>query len=471
VPTKDPITWDEINYAFAPFAGTALYSIRAEAFFHFSLAATDAARYHSKNAFYPLYLLRRAWRQPAPGAPACPETYLFVCDYPAEPGFGTLRPLMAVCPQPFTVVANAAVLAARAAELAAMPSARPLPADALPEQPCWRQWWSRSGKELAALRATSPQAMQPALRASTLVLRGLMVRAYIYEAMYERIFSQARPLAVITHNDFTSLSYLAGEAARGHGVPDFTLQHGFPSQEYFPACASHYLVWGPRFRELLARSESNTQFAEVGAPRLDPLARPVDNLERPQLRRNGHLQVLFLSQSHSPAFTPQEHQRTLALVAELAKEPWLRLLVRRHPQESTRAFRHPGFRRAHFLSPRLSLRGCVESADVVLSVNSTAMLEAALMGAPVLQLALPAAAPHPPTLDFPWRASGLAEAREMLWRMREPSVRRVCSQEQAPLLASCLNHFGEAAANAWQYIRQVCETRAVAAAATGQGVR
>src|ERR1043166_2293 len=53
------------------------------------------------------------------------------------------------------------------------------------------------------------------------------------------------------HNDFTTSSYLACAVARQAGIKSFTLQHGFPTQEYFPTSADHYVVWGPRFREYM----------------------------------------------------------------------------------------------------------------------------------------------------------------------------------------------------------------------------
>ena len=106
----------------------------------------------------------------------------------------------------------------------------------------WRSLWQRSRVDLLQLEKSLPSPLRPLVKASWNALRTLLLRAYLYESFYEEQFVHAPPRAVITHNDFTALSYLAGEVARRRGISDFTLQHGFPSQEYFPVSASHYQI-------------------------------------------------------------------------------------------------------------------------------------------------------------------------------------------------------------------------------------
>ena len=98
---------------------------------------------------------------------------------------------------------------------------------------CYRYGGDRSA-DYRRLAKTAPAALRPILQASRWVLQTLLVRAYLYEKFYEQQFALSPPRVVITHNDFTTLSYLAGEAARRNGIPDFTLQHGFPARSIFP---------------------------------------------------------------------------------------------------------------------------------------------------------------------------------------------------------------------------------------------
>jgi hypothetical protein len=268
---------------------------------------------------------------------------------------------------------------------------------------------------------------------------------------------------VVTHNDFTSLSYLAGEVARRHGIPDFTLQHGFPSQEYFPASASHYLVWGPAFYEsMTGRALNGTRFAVAGAPRLD-MIETTEERRRSAKEKLLHLRlivpeklnVLFLSQSHTLVFSKSEHLEILSLVGELAETPWIQMLVRRHPQEAGGSFHvHAGFKHAAIVPPEISLAEAVLAADVVISVNSTAMLEAALLNVPVIQLALPALEDRLGVLRFPRRAKDLASAYAELQRLRDPNEQTECRREQQELVRACVYDRGHGTENVWRYIRE-----------------
>src|SRR5690348_8760353 len=90
------IVWKTICEIFAPFEGSCLYAIRADAFFHLALANSAPLKFAAKNHLYPPIAWSRASRAQSVFAGNCggPSRYLFVCDYAAEPGFGTLRPVL-----------------------------------------------------------------------------------------------------------------------------------------------------------------------------------------------------------------------------------------------------------------------------------------------------------------------------------------------------------------------------------------
>ena len=460
--------WNQVNQAFAPFAETRVYAIRADTFFHLALRERNPALFHLKNLSYPVAAF---WRSQGFNEPPRSEAeFMFVCDYRAEAGWGTLRPLLGASEFPLSVVVNAKVLAACRNEMALpkTPAVQVRCADFIPR--AWIRWpelWKQSRADYLALLSAAPAALLRPLQAARLVIRALLARARAYERFYEECFSSQPPRAVVTHNDFTSLSYLAGLIARRHGVPDFTLQHGFPSLEYFPTSASHYLVWGPAFRDAMQRhsTHARTEFEAVGAPRLDCLVHKADQRQAARKRLHacglidaGKLNAVFLSQGQSPVFSAAEHARILSLVCALSREPWLNLRVRLHPQELEREWRRWGLAPAAVLSREISLAECLLAADVVLSVNSTAMLEAALLETPVVQMALPGLEDRLGLLRFPAQVQDLASAAALLQRLRHPAQREASVSAQRGLVQRCVTEPGHGTERVWQYIRAHCRS-------------
>jgi hypothetical protein len=450
--------WQEINRAFTPFAGTSLYAIRAELFFHLQDAARRPWRMRLKNLCYSGAL---AWRaHPGARGRAMPSSgHIFVCDYAAEAGYGSLRPLLNSCRGEAVLVANAQVEAARAKEAAALPHLGLISADsgANRSRHRWQEYWRRSRRDYDALLGAASPGLQARLLSCSGLARALLRRAYGYEELYEDLLAKGRWQAVITHNDFTSLSYLAGEVARRRGVPDFTLQHGFPSLEYLPTSASFYLLWGKKFGDAMqARAAGNvTRFAISGAPRLDPLA------FLPEARRmssrakflalglaaENQLNLLFLSQGQTPAFSERDRRHLDQLLRAIGAQPGVRLLVRPHPQERSSCARERGIA----LPAEISLIEALLAADAALSVSSTAMLEAALLGVPVLQF-IPSPGCDPGFLHFPERAEDTAAALGTLARLQREAGRRQVVDAQASLVRECIANPGEATAAVWRQI-------------------
>ncbi|MGC2697141.1 MAG: hypothetical protein WA738_15250, partial [Candidatus Angelobacter sp.] len=260
-----------------------------------------------------------------------------------------------------------------------------------------RQLWQAAQRDFYRLLENCPKQHRGLFVASRRVLQTLLVRAYLYREFYERIFDQNRSLgAVITHNDFTTCSYLACKAAKDAGATSFTLQHGFPTQEYFPTSADNYLVWGRRFRDfMVSRSGVRSKLVVAGAPRFDVLGKARTSRAAAHLKREeggmshvGRCDVVFLSQSQSPLYTDNEHRSVLAALKPLLDDHRFNMVVRLHPQESERRFRRlSGFDRITIAPPDLSLQETLSSADLAISCNSTAMLEAMAIGVPVVQIA------------------------------------------------------------------------------------
>jgi hypothetical protein len=450
-----PVVWKAVCEAFAPFEGSCLYAIRADAFFHLAQASSAPMKFAAKNRFYPALAWARATRAGSKleSGLGGDSRYLFVCDYAAEPGFGTLRPVLQKLGRESLFVALDSVMRARTAELVHS-RAGLINLDgesfALSKGRIGRLW-TRAQQDFNLLFANCPPEYQRLFAASHNVLQTLLVRAYLYREAYERLFAANRSLAaVITHNDFTASSYLACEVAREAGVKSFTLQHGFPTQEYFPTSAEHYLVWGQRFRCYMAsRPGMRSNLIVAGAPRFDGLAKARKSRSALRLKREengmncaGRCDVVFFSQSHSPLFTEAEHRLVLAALKPLLDDHRFHVVVRLHPQETEKRFRQlSGFDRVTIAPRDLSLQETLASADVAISCNSTAMLEAMAIEVPVVQIAPEELRDRLGIMEPCGVARDGQELRQCLQTLLIAERRRAFTEKQNHLLHEYLSNF------------------------------
>ncbi len=450
-----PVAWKQVCDLFAPFAGSCLYAIRADAFFHLAQANSAPAKFAAKNALYPAVAWTRAGRarRELDSSMGGDSRYLFVCDYAAEPGFGTLRPILQKFEEESLFVALDSVMRAKAVELANT-RAGLIHLDGemfARSQGRVRRLWSTAHKDFCLLMENCPPEHRRLLDASRNVLQTLLLRAYLYREVYEQLFAENRSLeAVITHNDFTTSSYLACTVAGKAGVKSFTLQHGFPTQEYFPTSADHYLVWGERFRAYMAsRPGMQSNLIVTGAPRFDGLARARKSRAALRLKREengarcaGRCDVVFFSQSHSPLFTEAEHRLVLGALKPLLEDHRFHVVVRLHPQESKKRFRQlSGFDRITIAPRDLSLQETLASADVAISCNSTAMLEAMAIDVPVVQIAPEELRDRMGIMEPCGVARNGLELRHCLQALLLADRRRAFADKQNQLLQEYLSNF------------------------------
>ena len=440
---------------FAPFEGSCLYAIRADAFFHLALANSAPLKFAAKNHFYPPIAWSRASRaqgtlDPNRGGRA---RYLFVCDYAAEPGFGTLRPVLKKLGRESLFAGLDPVMRTQAAELGQLGAGLiNLDAELFAHgSGRLRQLWRNAQQDFHRLLENCPAEYRSLFNDSRRVLQALLVRAYLYREVYEQVFAENPSLgALITHNDFTTCSYLACSIAREAGARSFTLQHGFPTQEYFPTSADHYMVWGQRFRSYMAsRPGAQSNLIVAGAPRFDALAKARKSRAALRLKREesgmnhvGRCDVVFLSQSHSPLFTDDEHRLVLAALKPLLEDHRFNVVVRLHPQETEKRFsRLSGFDRITVAPPDVSLQETLSAADVAISCNSTAMLEAMAIEVPVVQIA-PAQVKD--RLGIVETGSVAGNGDELVHRLQALLIsdrRRAFTEKQNGLLPEYLSNF------------------------------
>jgi hypothetical protein len=222
-------------------------------------------------------------------------------------------------------------------------------------------------------------------------------------AQIDEHFRAVQPTGLLLDEDATPMKRAAVALARQHGARSAVVQHGAPCGPFgfSPLAADCFCAWGASTREQLLRWGVPAERIHLtGWPRFE------ERLVRWRRRRAGRKaspRILLLAtmpprdgRPDTATFhlTRQTHERMLDMAcAAAAKVAGARLVIKLHPRcGDDAAFqqvvtRHPGLQAEVTRSDDLD-RLTAES-DCVLSCASTSGIEAALMGAPVVQL-LPA---------------------------------------------------------------------------------
>jgi hypothetical protein len=176
---------------------------------------------------------------------------------------------------------------------------------------------------------------------------------------------------LLLHNDFDMMS----ASSLLSGWPSICLQHGVPTDEFFPCRADHQVVWG------------ESSFAAYVQSGVDSTSLVVDSLGR-GAQRAGLISlppagIAVVSQTHAAIFDPALPQCLIGFVEKL-----------RHLEPDVRVLLHPGERGCHpyggalvSMPPHKLLNECQPS--LVIAYCSTFALDAALAGHWVASLKFP----------------------------------------------------------------------------------
>lgn len=227
-----------------------------------------------------------------------------------------------------------------------------------------------------------------------------MARRVLWRAAWRAALSGRRGVVVV-HNDFDMMS----AAAIGQGWPTVCLQHGVPTDEFFPARADLQVVWGDS-------SAAVYRIAGCGALVVDALGRGL------AASTNGPpLGIALVSQSHAAVYGGDFAHRFRALAEALPAGT--RVLL--HPGECPDHHCYHGLTHLVLERPPHALLSTGEPRHLVVGFCSTALLDAARAGHDVLGLdwpvqdstgALSVAAP-------PHRVTGAAAVIEIFHRLRQ----------------------------------------------------
>lgn len=300
-------------------------------------------------------LLRDVWylsRGPAQGKDAHEGNVLLLVTLAGESGWGTLARSIDQLP-----IGRVTILAHPRLAAGLFPADLPL---TRPARPSVQGFW-------AGLRVFSSHLVLH----RSLLLASCLARRVLWRSSLSRTLAGRRG-PVLLHNDFDIMSC----AAINQGPVTLCLQHGLPTDEFFPTRANWYVVWGARSRQA---------FIDAGSPEPflveDALGRG-NTISAPLVPPSG---LSLLSQTHASILGAglAGWLRDFA-DALLAAEPTMRILL--HPQE-----RQPyqgSAAKASSAPPHRELRpGC--EPRLVLGCCTTALFDAALAGNWVVRLVAP----------------------------------------------------------------------------------
>lgn len=256
----------------------------------------------------------------------------------------------------------------------------------------WREAGRRSELLLHVLGELLP-ALPPALPG--LVWRNCLEAILTERFVQRHLLPYVQPRLVVSALDVETEAATVHLLTQAAGISGVVVQHGTAMDLLFPSIASRGLLWGEQSL-LMARSyESNGRTADYylsGAPRTD------QNYQlRQRMRENNRpSQILFVSQfSQHQAFPEQVNREVATLLLDLAERlDGLNAQLTFRPRSAAclNAFgqfsghNSQAMGTIRLLAADESLSAQLAQADMVIGIDSAALLEAMQAGIPVIQL-------------------------------------------------------------------------------------
>ncbi|WAC46079.1 hypothetical protein OU997_07940 [Pseudomonas sp. SL4(2022)] len=278
----------------------------------------------------------------------------------------------------------------------------------------WRSWMS-------ALRT-----FMGSLKQYPLTLACCLTRRRLWVASLQKTLAECRGVLLL-HNDFDLMS----RAAIGLGLPAICLQHGIPTDEFFPTHADWYVVWGSSSRRAFtAQTAAGTRLIEDALGRGEMVMTST---------HSAPTAVALLSQTHAQVLGDGIHGMLSTFAADLLDVmPQARILL--HPQEGqpyigavATATRQP---------PHAELKPAATACCLVAGYCSTAMLDAALAGHWVVTLRLPLAGNTVArdVVAAPLQVETADQLSALYRRLQEDhAFRLACAEAQNTWLAACFS--------------------------------
>lgn len=171
----------------------------------------------------------------------------------------------------------------------------------------------------------SGASSKPAVVSHWLV-RCSLFRLRLWRGAWARTLMACSGATLLLHNDF-DLYAVAAQQGMGSGWRSLCVQHGLPTDEFFPLRAHSHMLWGPSSAQVYARHSIPAQVFGYGPERASDLMSTA-GLSAPDT-------LYLVSQTHTPvygcALAPQFLALAQALAQMLPEGVALRILL--HPEE------------------------------------------------------------------------------------------------------------------------------------------
>lgn len=205
-------------------------------------------------------------------------------------------------------------------------------------------------------------------------LRCCIARHRLWKGAIKRTLENAPADAtLLLHNDFDMFSRAAVVAARAVGIPSVCIQHGLPTDEYFPTHADKQLVWGPSSAKVYVQHGTPAASIMLGTSLSVPVS--LDEAHRPPTR------IALISQTHTHIYgekLPAELQSLAEGLQADTETGQFEILL--HPEEANKGHHFNGLDLERICRPPHALLTAPSEQVLVIGFCSTAMIDAALAG-------------------------------------------------------------------------------------------
>lgn len=229
-----------------------------------------------------------------------------------------------------------------------------------------------------------------------------IVKIRAYTDIYFDLLEKYQPSIVILLNEISLLDRLMGLVCTFAGIPSISIQHGlFIGYAYHKLATDKVIVWGEEPKLFWEQAGcAPERVVSVGALGHEKWA--ALNTSNSQVSQVGRPQILFLGQNPAAFITHETHSKTVQAVFRAIKMlPEYDFVVKPHPAENSDPYYQAYQDHSTISNGEIITDGAVEdailSSDLVITVFSTAGLEAMLLGKPVIVLNLsqePSIAPY-----------------------------------------------------------------------------
>jgi hypothetical protein len=225
-------------------------------------------------------------------------------------------------------------------------------------------------------------------------LEGTVVKIRTYTDIYFDLLSNVKPDVVILLNEISLSDRLAGLVSAQVGTPSISIQHGlYIGYAYRKLATDKVIVWGTEPKKFWEqRGCKPQQIMSVGSFAHENWRILIEKT-RTVFPNGRKPQILFLGQNPAAFISARTHRKTVdAVFRAIQALTEYDFMIKPHPAETPEPYHSTYNKLVSNSNVEIRSTGSVEDvilqSDLVITVFSTAGLEAMLLGKPVIVLNL-----------------------------------------------------------------------------------